>query len=198
MAKHRDEHTHKWKPEFVRMIATLDVDRPHILKAAKRAMANGLSITQRTRYIECYLLNELHGCGGLATMMLPGYDWETYLEDLLSDPDVICVGVDEDGLPAQGARQEDPPPSTSRTKGKKTMATDETLPQGEEGISASEGDKYRREIRKLAEEMGYELTETGGAVTCKDGGDIVAICGYKRGTKNGAWKAVHEQLSVLL
>lgn len=196
MAEHRDPYTHKWTKDFVRMIVNLEEERPHILKAAKRAMSNGLHITQRTRYIECALLNELHGCGGIATMMLPGYDWEEYLETLLADPDVICVGTGDDPVELRAKTADRP----TKTKVKeKTMSTkNDDLPQGEEGISASEGDKYRREIRKLAEEMGYELTETGGAVTCTDGDEVMAACAYKRGTKNGAWKSVHEQLSVLL
>jgi hypothetical protein len=173
------------------MVTNLKEERPHILKDVKKAEANGLHITQRTRYIECALLNELHGLRGIATMMLPGYDWEDYLETLLADPDVIRVGTGED------------PPATTSSKppakpAKKEGAPMSKVPAGEENVTAKEGDAARREVRKLAESMGYELTETGGAVTCTDGDDEIAKCTYKRGTKNGAWKSVFEQLEVLM
>lgn len=71
-------------------------------------------------------------------------------------------------------------------------------PEGDPDVSAKEGDACRKAVRALAEKLGYRLTETGGAVVCSASGKTIAECKYRRGSKNGAWKAVHEQLSALM
>lgn len=185
-----------WCPKFMDRLDEV-LPTSNLKLRLDKAKANGLTPLQVPMYIEAFILStDTENDIGIATMMVPGIDWQSYLQRLIDE--LLPKS------PYDNRTMSKPKPKIASATGDKekkpmnTKAKTQDLPQGEEGVPAAEGDKYRREIRKLAEELGYDLTETGGAVTCKDGDDVIAICAYKRGTKNGAWKDVHEQLSVLL
>lgn len=181
-----------WCPKFMkRLRETLTDSR---LKAhLDQAKANGLKPLEVPMYIEAYILStETENECGIAT--IAHYrPWKVYLQDIIDE--VLPLSEYDNKTLSK------PKPKQTASKGEKEsyMKTGKSdMPQGAADVSAKEGDACRREVRKLADELGYELTETGGAVTCTGDGEVVAQCAYKRGTKSGAWKQVYEQLEVLM
>lgn len=169
VAKHRDPATGKWSREFLSEFDGIRENYPQIMHDVRKAEANGLHITERTRYLECALLSYLHGGCGLATMMIPPNTWEDYLEELLTDPDNIRVGLDE------------------------------ALPMASADVSKAKGDAARGLVMGLADSLDYEVRERPNSITViDDEGDIVVACRCTSDTKPGAWSHLCDFLDPLM
>lgn len=173
----------------------MDTDEDFMVKFSM-ACNNGLPETCHAHYLQLYDDNAQYGIG-LATLMLEGQSWEQYLTECETDiADMILGGRNPriQELKDKGLWKEDGP-------GKKSKKPDvvKSKPVSTEAVSAKEGDACRARAREICEEMGWSLTETGGAILAEDAeGKQLARATYQRGTKNAAWKHVAIELEVML
>lgn len=169
----------------------------------RQAKGNGLPKSQHANYCDVYLSNGNFDMG-IATKMLDEDDdaWKMYLEECQYEIARMILGGENPRIKELGLDMTDvdEPKKKSRKTASKTKAAAKTkAPATTDGdkVSAKEGDAYRARVRLLCDEMDWELTETGGAITASDGETVVAQSSYVRGTKNNAWRAVAELLEVL-
>lgn len=165
----------------------------HISMAAN----NGLREDEFPQYYDYYKDNELYGYEGACTMTL-GVSWDEHFRVRRENiADMIVLGLNPriDELPLDMSDA----PKNKREKRSMTKKT-KKLPQKVKGesVTAAEGDAFRRSVRELCEEGGYELTEKGGAIVVKDDDEDIASASFGRGTKPAAWKAVYDELQILM
>lgn len=162
---------------------------PKFARVFSMAKANGLPDNLDAGYADVYLDNGYQDLG-IATKLLGDMTWAEYLQEQREEYAQAIVEGESKRAKELGL---DSPPKTEPTPRSKAVPEDTG-----ETVTAKQGDAYRKVVRQICDEFDWELSETGGAIMVKcQEGTVLAQAAYRRGTKNNAWKQVHDELEIL-